>query len=96
MSAAGAALLLKALSINPAHFSVQWKFTVDNNSFNHLPGVILRLFSRCSIFFRFLFLRKKETKNLAQKKLSQVPFARAAGMRALGRVLACHCGLRLF
>ncbi|MBR5893364.1 MAG: hypothetical protein IKZ37_07005, partial [Bacteroidaceae bacterium] len=61
---------------------------MDNNSFNHLLGVIFRLFSRCSIFFCFLFLRKKETKNLAQKKLSQVPFARAAGMRALGRVLA--------
>ncbi|MBR5892839.1 MAG: hypothetical protein IKZ37_04290, partial [Bacteroidaceae bacterium] len=62
------------------------------NSFNHLLGVILRLFSRCNIFFCFLFLRKKETKNIAQKKLSQVPFARAARVRTLGRAPACHCG----
>ena len=74
--------------------AVQQKFTVDNNSFNQLLGVVLRLFSHCNIFFALLF-SEKVAKNFAQKKLSQVPFARAAGMRALGRVLACHCGLRL-
>ena len=49
--------------------AAQQKFTVDNNSFNHFPGVVLRLFSLCDIFFALLF-SEKETKNLAQKKLS--------------------------
>ena len=78
------------------YIPAQQKKGADNNSFCHFLGVVLRLFSHCRVFFCFLFLRKKETKNLAQKKLSQVPFARAARLRALGRSLACHCGLRLF
>ena len=46
--------------------------------------------------FIFFFSEKKKQKNLALKKLSQAPFARAARMRALGQALAWHCGLRLF
>ena len=52
---------------------VQYKFTVDNNSFNHLPGVIFRLFSRCSIFFCFLFLEKKKQKTLHKRNCRKFP-----------------------
>jgi hypothetical protein len=59
--------------------------------------VLFFSYSLIAIFsFTFFFFEKKKQKNFALKKLSQAPFARAARMRALGRALAWHCGLRLF
>ena len=42
---------------------------VDNNSFSHLLGVVLRIFSHCNVSFYFLFFRKKETKKLSTKEI---------------------------
>ena len=69
---------------------VQQKNTVDNDSFNHLLGVILKLFSHCSIFYALLF-SEKAAKNFAQKNLSPVPFARGARQRAPGDEVEFMC-----
>ena len=43
------------LQLYDTEFRGQQEFTVDNNSFNHLLGVILRLFSKYENFFVLFF-----------------------------------------